>query len=146
MTFGSLRRRRRWGAVGALVVALGPLAGCSSVHQSLGTSDAPCYIALPTASKAVGRTGHLEGVRLKKVSALKSVGRLENALEEAGIHSGSVCLVAFKGTFSASSVSHPSGRPAGHLAVVVLRYPDGKLVSTVLFRRLPTNFGHSHLG
>jgi hypothetical protein len=146
MTAGSVGRRRRWPVVAALAVALGTLAGCSTVHESLGTSDAPCYIALPTATKAVDRTGHLVGVRLKKVSSLTSIGRLEDAIQDAGIDSGSVCLVAFKGNFSASSVSHPSGRTSGHLAVVVLRYPDGKLVATVLFRRLPTNFGHSHLG
>jgi hypothetical protein len=142
----SAGRRRRWPVAAALVVALGTLAGCSAVHESLGTSDAPCYIALPTASKAVERTGHLAGVRLKKVSSLKPIALLEKALDDAGITSGRVCLVAFTGDFSASAVAHPRGRLTGHLAVVILRYPDGKLVSTVLFARLPTNFGHSHLG
>jgi hypothetical protein len=142
----SAGRRRRWPVVAALVVALGTLAGCSTVHESLGTSDAPCYIALPTASKAVDRTGHLDGVRLRKVSSLKSIAALEKALEDAAIKSGRVCLVAFTGDFSASAVAHPSGRMTGHLAVVILRYPNGKLVSTVLFSKLPTNFGHSHLG
>jgi hypothetical protein len=116
------------------------------VHETLGTSDAPCYVALPTASQAVGRVGHLDGVRLMKVSSLKTFPRLETAVKDAGIKSGRVCLVAFTGDFSASSVPHALGRTSGRLAVVVLRYPNGQLVSTVLFRRLPTHFGHSHLG
>jgi hypothetical protein len=71
---------------------------------------------------------------------------LDEALDNLGIRSGRVCLVAFSGNFTADSVSDPAGRDSGHLAVVVLRYPSGSLVATVLFRRLPTRFGHSHLG
>ena len=131
----------------AAVLALGlgsALAGCSTVHESLGTSDAPCYVALPTATKAAGKSAHFDGVRLLKVNSLRS-SRLSAVLKGAGVDSGRVCLVAFKGTFTSASVSHPSGRASGHLAVVVLRYPDGKLVSTVVFRRLPTRFAHSHV-
>jgi hypothetical protein len=128
-----------------MALGIGSLAaGCSTVHESLGTSDAPCYVALPTASAAVGKAAHFDGVRLMKVSSVK-YPRLALVLKQAGVDSGQVCLVAFTGTFSLSSVSHPSGRANGHLAVVVLRYPDGKLVSTVVLRRLPTRFGHSHL-
>jgi hypothetical protein len=137
---------RRLGWLGAaIVLGLGSfLAGCSTLHESLGTSDAPCYVALPTATAAVGKSAHFDGVRLMKVSSLPHT-RLASVLTQAGVDSGRVCLVAFTGTFSSTSVSDPSGRASGHLAVVVLRYPDGKLVSTVLFRRLPTHFGHSHV-
>ena len=139
------RRWRSWLGASALVLGLGSAAGCSTVHESLGTSDSPCYVALPTATAAVGKAGHFDGVRLMTVSSLK-FPRLQTALRQAGIVSGRVCLVAFKGNFTSTRVSHPSGRASGHLAVVVLRYPNGTLVSTVLFRKLPTRFGHSHLG
>jgi hypothetical protein len=144
---GRGRRERRVGWLGAVVaLALGSvLAGCSTVHESLGTSDSPCYLALPTAKAAVGPSGHFEGVRLMKVHSL-TYARLESAVKSAGVDSGQVCLVAFSGNFSSTSVSHPSGRANGRLAVVVLRYPDGKLIATVLFRRLPTHFTHSHVG
>lgn len=139
------RRWRCWLGASALVIGLGSAAGCSTVHESLGTSDSPCYVALPTATAAVGVAGHFDGVRLMTVSSLK-FPRLQTALKRAGIVSGRVCLVAFKGNFTSTTVSHPSGRASGHLAVVVLRYPNGSLVATVLFRKLPTKFGHSHLG
>jgi hypothetical protein len=71
---------------------------------------------------------------------------MQSALKRAGVNTGRVCLVAFKGTFSSKTVSRPAGRTSGHLAVVLLRYPGGTLVATVLFRHLPTRFGHSHLG
>jgi hypothetical protein len=87
----------------------------------------------------------LVGVRLLKVPAV-TYRLLDEALDSAGIDSGQVCLVAFSGNYTADSVSQPAGRDQGHLAVVVLRYPSGSLVATVLFHRLPTRFGHSHLG
>lgn len=149
---GSAARRAHRGRVARLhslgaVMALGlgsVVAGCSTVHESLGTSDAPCYIALPTASAAAGKSAHFDGVRLLKASAVKYPS-LTLALSSAGVDSGRVCLVAFTGTFTSASVSHPSSQASGHVAVVVLRYPNGKLVSTVVLARLPTRFGHSHL-
>ncbi len=139
------RRARRWLAAALIAASLTTLAGCSAGRASLGTSDAPCYVALPTAARAVGSHGRLLGVRLLAVSSV-TYRRLDAAIEQAGLSSGRVCLVAFSGTFSASSVDKPAGRRFGHLAVVVLRYPSGSLVATVLFRRLPTRFGHPHLG
>lgn len=133
-------------ATAVVLVGLGSVAaGCSGARGELGTSDSPCYVALPTATEAVGHTAHLDGVRLMKVSSLP-YPRLGIALRGQGVTSGRVCLVAFTGTFSSASVSHPSGRSTGHLAVVVLRYPGGGLISTVLFRKSPVHFGHSHLG
>jgi hypothetical protein len=129
----------------ALAVALSTLAACSAGRSSLGTSSGPCYVALPTASGAVGQSGHLDGVRLMKVSSI-NYPLLRSALRQADVTSGRVCLVAFTGSFSSASVADPRGTTAGHAAVVVLRYPDGRLVATVLFARLPTHFGHSHFG
>ena len=101
-------RRRGWRGAAALAVAASSLlAGCSTLHQSLGTSDSPCYVALPTATAAVGEKGHFAGVRLLKVRSLP-YQHLRSALHDAGLDSGRVCLVAFTGTFSSSAVSHPS--------------------------------------
>jgi len=149
MTGGVRRRlvrvRCRFG-VAVLVVGLGTtLSACSSVHESLGTSNAPCFVALPTATKAVGPSAHFAGVRLLKVSAV-GYRRLATALQQNGVGSGRVCLVAFTGHFTAESVSDPSGLAAGKFAVVLLRYPSGTLVATVLFRHAPVRFGHSHFG
>jgi hypothetical protein len=140
-----LRARRVLGALAlALCLGIGATA-CSAGRESLGTSDAPCYVALPTAAQAVGSHGHLVGVRLFKVGSV-TYRLLDQALDAAGVSSGRVCLVAFSGNFSAVSVEHAAGRSTGKLAVVILRYPAGTLIATVLFLHLPTRFGHSHLG
>lgn len=142
----SVRRSLRRLATVVAALAIGSVAaGCSGVRGELGTSDAPCYVALPTATAAVGQEGHLAGVRLMKVSSLP-YPRIVTALHDAGVDSGRVCLVAFTGNFTSTSVSHPSGRASGHLAVVMLRYPSGRLVATVLLKKLPVRFGHSHVG
>jgi hypothetical protein len=132
-------------ALAAVALAGLGLTGCATVHESLGTSDAPCYVALPTASQAVHGRVHLDGVRLLPVSAVRGT-QLELSLGRAGVDTGRVCLIAFSGQFTAASVSHPSGKPAGTVAVVVLTYPGGRLIATVLFRHLPVRFGHAHLG
>ena len=140
-------RRARTGVAAAVLFVAAPLglAGCSGGRASLGTTNAPCYVALPTATQAVGPKARLDGVRLMKVASI-NYPRLSSALRAADLTTGRVCLVAFRGAFTSSTVSHPSGRTSGHLAVVVLRYPDGKLIATVLFSHLPTRFGHSHFG
>jgi hypothetical protein len=141
---GRTRVRRVVAAVALCLSAGGLAAGCSAGRSTLGTSDAPCYVALPTAVQAVESAGHLVGVRLFKVGSV-TYKLLDRAIDQAGLTSGRVCLVAFSGHFTAGTVEHPEGRPSGKLAVVVLRYPSGSLVATVLFLHLPTHFGHTHL-
>jgi hypothetical protein len=123
----------------------GTLTACSTVHEGLGTSDEPCFSALPTAAQAVGSHGHFDGVRLLKVSAI-SYKKLTADIRAAGTTSGRVCLVAFSGTFTSGEVMAAAGQSSGRFAVVVLTYPKGTLVITVLFRRVPVRFGHTHLG
>ncbi|MGH9044891.1 MAG: hypothetical protein ACRDVP_08700 [Acidimicrobiales bacterium] len=148
-------RRRDHGAISkwsarilvlaGVLCACSILAGCSALHENLGTSDAPCYVALPTANKAVQRAGHLDGVKLFRVDSVPS--HLRDRIR-ARLHPGAarVCLVAFMGHFSPDEVSLPAGRTEGTFAVVVLSYPSGKLIETLLFRRPPLRFLHSHLG
>jgi hypothetical protein len=109
----ALRRARRGVGAVALALCLGVgAAACSAGRESLGTSDAPCYVALPTASQAVGSHGHLVGVLLFKVGSV-TYRLLDRALDAARVTSGRVCLVAFSGDFSAASVAHPAGRRTG---------------------------------
>ena len=63
-------------------------------------------------------------------------------------HDGSerVCVVAFSGVFDQAMVSHPRGRSAGRLAVVVTTAPGNELLGTVIFKRPPLHFGHPHVG
>ena len=51
-----VRVRTRVGALAAgLVLAASLLASCSSARTDSGTTADSCYLALPTAAKAVGR-------------------------------------------------------------------------------------------
>lgn len=141
------RLGRRLGTVLVVLVAAATLAGCSAARNSLGTEDAGCYITLPRAVQAVHGAGHLAGVRLEAVASLRRrAPKLYAVANERGVRPQRVCLVAFHGRFKATQVERASGAPVGRLAVVVLEYPDSRLLGTVLFFRAPVHFGHTHLG
>ena len=149
-----MRRRAAGRAGGRAAVALagcllaaGALAGCSSARSSLGTSDSSCYLALPTATKAVENHGRLVGVHLYELSALRHrAPKLYKTLAPTGPASERVCVVAFEGHFEQATVSRPLGRPSGRLAVVVSTTPDNRLLGTIIFAHTPLHFGHPHIG
>jgi hypothetical protein len=152
---GRIGRRGRTGRArhllaGALVLGLtgGLVSACSAVRNALGTTNGSCFVALPAANAAVGGHGKLIGVRLLAVSDLKSLSPklYQAAVDAPGPRVTRVCLVAFRGRFSASGVHHPIGHPTGRLAVVEIEYPDKRLLATLLIRRLPLSFGHNHIG
>lgn len=141
------RGRRRLGAAVVVVTVAVSLAGCTAARNNLGTDDSGCYVTLPAAVRAVHGTGHLAGVRLEAVKSLRRRAPRVYAIATApGLHVRQVCLVAFHGRFRAGRVERPRGKPYGRLAVVVLEYPDSRLLGTVLLVRAPVQFGHSHLG
>jgi hypothetical protein len=147
---GVARRRllptaRRAGAAAGLtlVLAAGLLTGCSAARTGLGTSDESCYLALPTASDAVGHQGHLAGVRKYTLGGLHGVApRLYGHLVHDVPKGQSVCLAAYTGHFTASDLTKPFGRQSGTLAVAVVRTPGNKLLGTLLLTKLPVRFQH----
>ncbi len=149
-TTGSARRlRARVGgtAVCALLAIAVTVAGCSSVRNDLGTSDSSCFLALPTATKAVHTHGRMVGVHRYTLATLrKKAPGLYRQLDTADHPSQVVCVVAFEGRFAAASVSDPHGRSSGSLAVVVTATPGNHLLGTVIFTHPPIRFGHSHIG
>jgi hypothetical protein len=129
----------------ALVLAATLLASCSSARTDFGTTDASCYLALPTAAKAVGGHGHLEGVRKYTLSSLRSVApRLYNRLADDLSKKQGVCIAGYSGHFTASEVSKPLGHPTGTLAVAVVTTPGDKLLGTLILTKLPVRFQHTH--
>jgi len=130
------------------VVAALTLAACDSARSDLGTSSSPCFVALPTANGAVHGAGRLVGVRLFTVGSLRRQAPHAYAdATSAGAHSSDhVCLVAYEGRFTAPAIQKPRGRPAGKFAVVIVAYPSTRLLTTVIFRRVPLRFGHFLLG
>ncbi len=131
-------------------VAAGVMAGCSSVRTDLGTSDSSCYIALPTATRAVGSHGHLIGVQLYTVDTLRrKLPLLSEALSKEADRpkpSQRICAVAFTGAFTRSTVSKALGRSSGSVAIVVSKFPSNQLLGTALVNRTPIHFGHTHIG
>ena len=136
--------RRRLGAgVAGLVVAASLLTACSAARTGQGTTDESCYLALPTAAKAIGGHGHLHGVRKFTLSGLHSVApRLYTRLADDIPKGQNVCLAAYTGHFTASSVSKPLGRPAGTLAVAVVTTPGNQLLGTLILTKIPVRFQH----
>jgi hypothetical protein len=131
--------------VGGLVLAASLLVSCSSARIDVGTSDESCYLALPTAAKAVGGNGHLEGVRKYTLSDLRSVApRLYGRLAQDVPGKQSICVAGYTGHFTRSEVAKPLGRPAGTLAVAVVTTPANKLLGTLILTKLPVRFQHTH--
>jgi hypothetical protein len=131
--------------VGGLALAASVFAGCSSARVGLGTTDESCYLALPTAAKAVGGHGHLEGIRKYSISGLKGVApRLYDALADQVPKGQAVCIAGYTGHFTVSSVTKAMGRSTGTLAVVVVTRPNNKVLGTLILSKLPVRFQHTH--
>jgi hypothetical protein len=129
----------------AFVLAAALLAACSTARSDFGTTDASCYLALPTAAKAVGGHGHLEGVRKYTLSSLRSVApKLYKRLADDVTKKQGVCVAGYSGHFTASEVSKPLGDPSGTLAVAVVTAPGNKLLGTLILTKLPVRFQHTH--
>jgi hypothetical protein len=129
----------------ALVLAAVLLASCSTARSDFGTTDASCYLALPTASQAVGGHGHLEGVRKYTLSSLRTVApRLYSRLANDVSKKQGVCVAGYSGHFTASDVSKAMGRQSGTLAVAVVTTPGNKLLGTLILTKLPVRFQHTH--
>ena len=139
-----VRRRRAWGVAGCTLLA-GILAGCTTARSSLGTSDSACYLALPTATKAVHSHGRLLGVHRDTLSALRK--QTPGLMDDVATNvpgSQAVCVAAFVGHFTAQSVTDPHGLDSGRLAVVVSTTPGNRVLGTVISANAPLHFGHSH--
>ncbi len=139
---------RATSVVAALVLAATLFASCSSARSDLGSSDtstSSCYLALPTAAKAVGGHGHLEGVRKYSLNSLRTVApRLYGRLADDLPQKQGVCLAGYTGHFSAAEVEKPLGRPSGTLAVAVVTTPADKLLGTLILTKLPVRFRQTH--
>jgi hypothetical protein len=132
-------------AAWALIACLA--AGCTFARSNLGTTDSSCYLALPAAAKSVGSHTRLLGVRLFTLADLKrQAPKLLAQIPPERPPTQSVCTFAFSGRFTSTSVSQAHGRPAGPVAVVVLTKPSNRLLGTVILKRLPLRFSHSHIG
>lgn len=140
------RRVRNLSCAGLLALAALGISGCAATRNELGLSDGLCYVSLPSANAAVHGKGSLLGMRLRRVSDIRAVHPLSPIPEmRMGVNAGTrLCLVAFRGQFMSSDVQQPHGRPSGRVAVVVLTYPGNRLLGTVILRRPPIQFGHSH--
>jgi hypothetical protein len=140
-----MTRNRVASLAAALVLAATLLASCSTARSDFGTTDASCYLALPTAAKAVGGDGHLEGVRKYTLSSLRNVApRLYSRLANDVPKKQGVCVAGYSGHFTASAVAKPLGHPSGTLAVAVVTTPGNKLLGTLILTKLPVRFQHTH--
>lgn len=142
------RLRRLLVLLGAAVIGSVALTSCTAGHASLGTGSSPCYLALPKGADAVHHRGTLLGVRLASPTELDlhHATYLELVRRNHGpLHNA--CLVAYRGTFSSSSVERPikPGR-MGTYAIAVLDPSGRRLLATFVLTHAPLRFGHSRIG
>jgi hypothetical protein len=137
--------------VGALAL-LGALsgAGCTAARNTLGTNSGPCFRAVAVATEAVKDRGTLAGVRLLGARDLEKHPRLRDALATRAGHAvKNVCAVAFTGQFHATDVRDPLGKGpsggVGRIAVVLVSYPQDRLLGTIVLSKLPLPFRHEVL-
>lgn len=122
-------------------------AACTSPRSNLGTSDSSCYLALPAAAKAVPAHSKLLGAHLVTLTDLRrQAPKMVAAIEPKVPPKQRLCVLAFSGQFRSTEVSKPHGRSVGSVAVVVLTSPSNSLLGTVILRRVPLSFSHSHIG
>jgi hypothetical protein len=140
-------RRRNTTSVAACLLLGGLATACTTARSDLGTSTSSCYLALPTATKAVGGHGRLLGVQRFSLTSLhQQAPSLYGQLDPHAPGSQRVCVVAFGGRFDTASVHAARGLSSGLLAVVVSTTPGNHLLGTVILARPPLRFGHSHAG
>jgi hypothetical protein len=138
----TVARRCVTGAAG-LVVAASLLTACSAARSGQGTTDETCYLALPTAAKAVGGHGHLAGVRKYSLTGLRGAApRLYGQFVNDVPKGQNVCIAAYTGHFTATNVSKPFGDTSGTIAVAVVTTPGNRLLGTLLLAKLPVRFQH----
>ena len=134
------------GVVGCLLVAA-TLADCTTARSDLGTSVNSCYHALPSATKAVNMEGHLLSVQQLTVGTLRrQAPDLSRDLAGHPPANRRICVIAFSGSFDASSVSNARGLSSGKLAVVVSTTPANHLLGTIILPGPPLRFGRAHGG
>lgn len=140
-----MRYARVGRVVAGLLLAGSVFACCSAARTDVGTADESCYLALPTAAHAVGQHSHFIGVRKYSVSSLKAMApRLYGHMTKTVGPKQSVCLAAYTGHFTSYTVEKPLGRPAGTLAVAVVKSPGNELVGTLILTKIPVRFQHTH--
>lgn len=140
--------RRRSGMRGAVVAFLCAVAlvasACTSARSELGTRNGDCFVALPAAHTAVRGHGHLVGELLVTWGQIHA-DRPYRTLVDHPAPPQRLCLVAFGGRFERSAVQRGGGHERGRLAIVVVEYPQLRVVATMVVRHPPGLFGHSHL-
>ena len=137
-------RARAGGLIAALVLGATLLASCSSARSDTGTTADSCYLALPTAAKAVGGHGHLEGVRKYTLTNLHSIApKLYGQLARDIPKKQAICVAGYSGHFTAAEVSKPLGHPSGKLAVAVVTTPGNRLLGTLVLSKIPVRFQHT---
>lgn len=144
-------------SLGGVALLGGLLASCAPASSAIGPPGSPpCLRAIPASRLAVHGVGRYAGLRY--LSARQLARDLSSSEELRADRSlgqgvppqlarmiGSVCAVAWKGSYTASSVESgwparpPASEVVGRLAVVVVDAKDAKVLVTVVLE-------HSTLG
>jgi hypothetical protein len=137
----------------SVVVAATGLAACGAGRNILGTNTSPCFLALPTAKRAVEGHGSLAGVRLVDIPRLTAPGdrAIRALLAQLPLpRPRDLCVVAYTGSFSQDQVEMPVGLPpsggTARYAIAFVALPKPRLLGTFVVPHEPLSFRHTHVG
>jgi hypothetical protein len=137
----------------AAVAATAGLCGCGTGRNLLGTNASPCFVALPTAKRAVHGRGSLAGVRLVDTARLTGAGgrSLRDLLGMLPTRPPrDICVVAYAGRFTLSQVERPAGLAppsgVGRYAIVFVGASKSELLGTFVVLHEPVSFARLHVG
>lgn len=145
---------RRLRAVAAVVVAGALTAGCASPRAALGPNKSTCFPALSEAAQILNHAGRFAGVTLTHVperaagattTTPSSTGQQETTQQgtTTTLPHRDFCLVAYKGTFDASTIPLVQGQErTGQYAIVVVTAKTHRVVAVFLRDQLPRAFHH----
>ena len=142
---GAGRARRAFGvavAGTALLVSGCTVSGCTTARNVLGPKVSPCYRAVAVARLALHRHGRFDGVRALPGTSVELVLADYHPRTSRRVAVGprtAICLVAYRGRFSAAglqAVLRP-GPAEARVAVVVVRQKDLEVVGILLVNRAP---------
>lgn len=129
--------RRRVGMSGvALIVAALSFAGCDQPRNALGTTSSACFRAIAPAHRAVHH-GTLMGVRKADIEQLR-----RHIPAAAQLGDTTVCLVAYRGPYTAGSVQSQVGDQSGNYAIVAVELKRDTVLAAFVTQRLPVRFRH----
>jgi hypothetical protein len=137
-----MRATRRPRLAGAAAIIGLTMTGCSTSPGVSNGSVSVCFRAIPVGRQAINdNSAKLIGVHRVPVDKVRSHLPASAESELAAEDDTAVCVMAFRGSFTAGQVKSAPAAQTGEYALVLVSSKDLNLVAAVVLERLPKAFG-----